>query len=240
MVLRKWEDLPDFMKTEEVKPYYEVLRKKRFSLFFKRAVDLVGGLVLLILLSLPMAFIAIAIKLDSEGPVFYRQERITTYGKHFKIHKFRTMVSNADKIGTAVTVGNDSRITRVGKRLRGCRLDELPQVLDLISGNMSFVGTRPEAVKYVEKYKPEYYATLLLPAGITSEASIRYKDEAELLEAADDVDKVYIEEVLPGKMKFNLQSIKEFSFIGEIATMVRTVFAVLGKDYSDEEQESRV
>lgn len=240
MVLRKWEDLPDFMKTEEVKPYYEVLRKKRFSLFFKRAVDLVGGLVLLILLSLPMAFIAIAIKLDSEGPVFYRQERITTYGKHFKIHKFRTMVSNADKIGTAVTVGNDSRITRVGKRLRGCRLDELPQVLDLISGNMSFVGTRPEAVKYVEKYKPEYYATLLLPAGITSEASIRYKDEAELLEAADDVDKVYIEEVLPGKMKFNLQSIKEFSFIGEIATMFRTVFAVLGKDYSDEEQESRV
>mgnify|MGYP004632664395 FL=1 len=187
-----------------------------------------------------MAFIAIAIKLDSEGPVFYRQERITTYGKHFKIHKFRTMVSNADKIGTAVTVGNDSRITRVGKRLRGCRLDELPQVLDLISGNMSFVGTRPEAVKYVEKYKPEYYATLLLPAGVTSEASIRYKDEAELLEAADAVDKVYIEEVLPGKMKFNLQSIKEFSFIGEIATMFRTVFAVLGKDYSDEEQESRV
>lgn len=240
MVLRKWEDLPDFMKTEEVKPYYEVLRKKRFSLFFKRAVDFVGGLVLLILLSLPMAFIAIAIKLDSEGPVFYRQERITTYGKHFKIHKFRTMVSNADKIGTAVTVGNDSRITRVGKRLRGCRLDELPQVLDLISGNMSFVGTRPEAVKYVEKYKPEYYATLLLPAGVTSEASIRYKDEAELLEAADAVDKVYIEEVLPGKMKFNLQSIKEFSFIGEIATMFRTVFAVLGKDYSDEEQESRV
>lgn len=240
MVLKKWEDLPDFMKTEEVKPYYEALRKKSVSLFFKRAVDLVGGLVLLILLSLPMAVIAVLIKLDSEGPVFYRQERITTYGKHFRIHKFRTMVSNADKIGTAVTVGNDSRITKIGAKLRGCRLDELPQVLDLISGNMSFVGTRPEAVKYVEKYKPEYYATLLLPAGITSEASIRYKDEAELLEVAVDVDKVYMEEVLPGKMKYNLQSIKEFSFIGEISTMFRTVFAVLGKDYSGKEQKNRV
>lgn len=234
MVLRKWDDLPEFMKTEEVKPYYEVLRKKRLSLVLKRMVDLVGGVVLLVLLAIPMAIISVLIKLDSPGPVFYRQERVTTYGKHFKIHKFRTMVSNADKIGTAVTVGNDSRITKVGAKLRGCRLDELPQVLDLISGNMSFVGTRPEAVKYVEKYKPEYMATLLLPAGITSEASIRYKDEAELLKAADDVDRVYVEEVLPGKMKYNLQSIMEFSFMGEIKTMFRTVFAVLGKDYSDE------
>jgi lipopolysaccharide/colanic/teichoic acid biosynthesis glycosyltransferase len=231
MVLRKWEDLPDFMKNEEVKPYYEVLRKKRGSLFLKRAVDFVGGLILLILLSLPMAIIALLIKFDSEGSVFYRQERITTYGKHFKIHKFRTMVSGADKIGTAVTVGNDSRVTRVGAKLRGCRLDELPQVLDLISGNMSFVGTRPEAVKYVDKYKPEYMATLLLPAGITSEASIRYKDEAKLLENAVDVDKVYMKEVLPDKMKYNLESIKDFSFFGDIATMFRTVFAVLGKEY---------
>ncbi|MGE9963661.1 sugar transferase [Fusicatenibacter saccharivorans] len=240
MILWKWEDLPDFMRTDEVRPYYEILNKRRGSLVLKRMMDLVGGLVLLIILAIPMAVIAVLIKLDSEGPVFYRQERITTYGKHFKIHKFRTMVSNADKIGTAVTVGNDSRITKIGAKLRGCRLDELPQVLDLISGDMSFVGTRPEAVKYVEKYKPEYYATLLLPAGITSEASIRYKDEAELLEAADDVDRVYIEEVLPGKMKYNLRSIMEFSFIGEIKTMFRTVFAVLGKDYSDEEQKSRV
>ena len=234
MILRKWEDLPEFMRTDEVRPYYEVLYKRRGSLILKRMMDLVGGLILLIILAIPMAIIAVMIKLDSEGPVFYRQERITTYGKHFKIHKFRTMVSNADKIGTAVTVGNDSRITKVGAKLRGCRLDELPQVLDLISGDMSFVGTRPEAVKYVEKYKPKYYATLLLPAGITSEASIRYKDEEELLEAADDVDRVYVEEVLPGKMKFNLQSIKEFSFIGEIVTMFRTVFAVLGKNYSEE------
>lgn len=230
-MLKKWETLPDYMQNDEVRGYYETLQKKKVSMFLKRVMDLVGGLILLILLAIPMIVISIMIKLDSEGPVFYRQERITTYGKHFKIHKFRTMVSNADKIGSTVTVGNDSRITKVGAKLRGCRLDELPQVLDLISGNMSFVGTRPEAVKYVEQYKPEYMATLLLPAGITSEASIRYKDEAELLDASSDVDKTYIEEVLPGKMKYNLDSIKNFSFFGDIATMFRTVLAVLGKDY---------
>lgn len=169
MILRKWEDLPEFMRTDEVRPYYEVLNKRRGSLVLKRMMDLLGGLILLIIFAIPMAVIAVIIKLDSEGPIFYRQERVTTYGKHFKIHKFRTMVSNADKIGTAITVGNDSRITKIGAKLRDCRLDEFPQVLDLISGDMSFVGTRPEAVKYVEKYKPEYYATLLLPAGITSE-----------------------------------------------------------------------
>lgn len=230
-MLKEWEELPDFMKNDEVRPYYEILKKKKASLVLKRAFDFVGGLILLVLLAIPMAIIAVWIKLDSEGPVFYRQERITTYGKHFKIHKFRTMVNNADKIGSAVTVENDSRITKVGAKLRGCRLDELPQVLDLVLGNVSFVGTRPEAVKYVEEYKPEYMATLLLPAGITSEASIRYKDEAELLDAADDVDKVYLEDVLPGKMKYNLESIKNFSFFGEIATMFRTVFVVLGKEY---------
>ena len=230
-MLKRWEELPEFMKTDKVRPYYESLKNKTLSLVLKRAMDLIGGIILLILLAIPMAIIAVWIKLDSQGSVFYKQERVTTYGKRFKIHKFRTMVSNADKIGSAVTVGNDSRITKVGAKLRGCRLDELPQVLDLISGNMSFVGTRPEAVKYVEKYKPEYFATLLLPAGITSEASIRYKDEAELLDASDDVDKVYVEDVLPGKMKYNLESIKRFSFWGEIATMFRTVFAVLGKEY---------
>lgn len=230
-MLKKWETLPDYMQNDEVRDYYDSLQNKKVSMFLKRVMDLVGGLILLILLAIPMIVISIMIKLDSKGPVFYRQERITTYGKHFKIHKFRTMVSNADKIGSTVTVGNDNRITKVGAKLRGCRLDELPQVLDLISGNMSFVGTRPEAVKYVEQYKPEYMATLLLPAGITSEASIRYKDEAELLDASSDVDKTYIEEVLPGKMKYNLDSIKNFSFFGDIATMFRTVLAVLGKDY---------
>lgn len=231
-MLRKWEELPDYMRNEKVRPYYEVLKKKSFSIVLKRVFDIVVAAVLLIVLAIPMAIIAVLIKMDSEGPVFYRQERVTTYGRHFKIHKFRTMVSNADKIGSAVTVGNDSRITKIGAKLRNCRLDELPQVFDLLSGNMSFVGTRPEAVKYVDRYQPEYYATLLLPAGITSEASIRYKDEAELLEGAKDVDRVYVEDVLPGKMKYNLDAIENFSFFGDIATMIRTVFAVCGKDYS--------
>lgn len=140
-MLKRWEDLPEFMKTVEVRPYYETLKKKKISLALKRIMDFVGGIILLVLLLLPMLFIAIWIKLDSKGPVFYRQERVTTYGKHFKIHKFRTMVSNADKIGSAVTVGNDSRITKVGAKLRGCRLDELPQVFDLISGDSGIIGT---------------------------------------------------------------------------------------------------
>lgn len=230
-MLKRWEELPDFMKTDEVKFYYDILKKKKVSLVLKRTIDLVGGLILLFLLAIPMTIIAVWIKLDSKGPVFYRQERITTCGKHFKIHKFRTMVSNADKIGSAVTVENDSRITKVGAKLRDCRLDELPQVFDLISGNMSFVGTRPEAVKYVEKYKPEYMATLLLPAGITSEASIRYKDEAQLLDEADDVDTVYVEDVLPKKMKYNLESLKKFSFLEEVTIMFRTVFVIVRKKY---------
>lgn len=231
MGLRKWEDLPAFMKCDEVKEYYDILARKKGSLCLKRGFDVIVAVIMFVILAIPMLIIAILIKTDSQGPVFYRQERVTTYGKKFKIHKFRTMVNNADKIGSAVTVGGDARITKVGSKLRDLRIDEIPQLLDVISGNMSFVGTRPEATKYVKQYTNEMYATLLLPAGITSEASIRYKDEATLLDAADDVDKVYVEEVLPGKMKYNLQSIKNFSFVGEIATMFRTVFAVLGKKY---------
>ena len=229
--MRKWEDLPEYMKCDEVKEYYDIVSKKKVSLVMKRAFDLVVGTCVLVITAVPMLVISVKIATESKGGVFYRQERITTYGKKFRIHKFRTMVANADQIGSAVTVSGDNRITPTGAFLRKYRLDELPQIFDVLSGNMSFVGTRPEAVKYVKKYKPEYMATLLLPAGITSEASIRYKDEAELLNVAEDVDRVYVEEVLPGKMKYNLESIKKFSFFGEIATMFRTVFAVLGKDY---------
>ena len=230
-MLKKWDDLPDFMRVDEVRPYWEILNSRRGQLLLKRLFDFAVALILFIILAIPMAIIAVLIKHDSEGPVFYRQERITTYGRRFYIHKFRTMVVNADKIGTAVTVGEDPRITKIGKKLRHLRLDELPQVLDVIQGTMSFVGTRPEAVKYVERYKPEYNATLLMPAGITSEASIRYKDEDKLLNAADNVDKVYVESVLPAKMKWNLESIRRFRFLREILTMFRTVFAVFGKDY---------
>ena len=228
-MLKKWDDLPDFMRVDEVRPYWEVLNKKRGQLILKRIFDFIVALILLVILAIPMGIIAALIKCDSEGPVFYRQERVTTYGRHFRIHKFRTMVNNADKIGTAVTVGNDSRITKVGAKLRGYRLDELPQVFDVIQGTMSFVGTRPEAVKYVERYKPEYYATLLMPAGITSEASIRYKDEDKILNGEADVDNVYLGIILPKKMEYNLESIKHFSFLRELLTMFRTVAAVAGK-----------
>lgn len=228
--LREWDDLPKWMQYPEVREYYDILSKRKLSLKLKRIFDVVVASVLLIILTIPIAVIAIMIKLDSKGPVFYRQERVTAYGKKFRIYKFRTMIANADQIGTAVTVDGDSRITKMGSRLRNLRLDELPQLFDVLSGNMSFVGTRPEATKYVKKYTKEMRATLLLPAGITSEASIRYKDEAKLLDKADDVDKVYVEEILPEKMKYNLESIRKFSFWGEIMTMLRTVFAVLRKD----------
>lgn len=226
-MLKKWEDLPEDMRTDEVREYYEVLSRKQLSLVVKRIFDILVALAMLIVLAPVLLVVAIIIKLDSEGPVFYRQVRITQYGKEFRIHKFRTMVTNADKIGSLVTVGADARVTKIGKVLRKYRLDELPQLIDILQGNMSFVGTRPEVPKYVNEYSKEMKATLLLPAGITSEASICYKDEAELLEGADDVDKVYVEQVLPGKMKYNLSMIKGFSFISEIGVMFKTVAAVL-------------
>lgn len=230
-MLRKWDALPEFMRTPEVRPYWEILNKKRIQLFLKRIFDLAVSVILLVILAIPMAVIAILIKKDSEGPIFFRQERVTTYGKHFRIHKFRTMVSNADKIGTAITVENDNRVTKIGVKLRKYRLDELSQILDVISGNMSFVGTRPEVVKYVNMYNAEFNATLLMPAGITSEASIRYKDEDILLKATDNVDEVYINHILPDKMKWNLKSIKQFGVLREILIMFRTVLVILGKDY---------
>ena len=229
--MKKWKELPEFMRTDEVKEYYDILQTKKVSLTLNRIFDIIVALILLIILFIPMIIIAIIIKMDSEGPVFYRQERITRYGKKFKIHKFRTMVSNADKIGTAVTTNNDARITKIGSKLRNLRLDEVPQLIDVLQGNMSFVGTRPEATKYVERYSNEMNATLLMPAGITSEASIRYKDEAKLLEKAEYADIVYMEDILPKKMEYNLKSIKEFNFMEDVKTLFRTVFAVLGKEY---------
>lgn len=230
MRMISWEKLPPQMQTEAVKPYYEILQKKQISLIFKRSFDIVVSLIMLLILSPVFLLLAIAIKLDSKGPVFYRQVRVTQYGKEFRIFKFRTMVNNADKIGSQVTVGGDSRITRVGKVIRECRLDEIGQLLNILGGSMTFVGTRPEVPKYVEKYTPEMWATLLLPAGVTSEASIRYKDEAALLDVAEDVDATYIQDVLPGKMKYNLRSIQEYSFFKDIETMFQTIFAVVEKD----------
>lgn len=227
MILEKWENLPEELKTDEVRPYYDILSGKRTSLVFKRIFDIFCSGIMLLILSPVFLVLAVAIKLESEGPVFYRQTRITQYGKEFKIFKFRTMVNNADKIGTQVTVSGDSRITRVGKFIRNCRLDEISQLIDIFRGTMTFVGTRPEVPKYVAEYTPEMLATLLLPAGVTSEASILYKDESELLDKAENADEVYINEVLPAKMKYNLEAIKKFSFFGDIKTIFRTVFAVI-------------
>lgn len=221
--MKSFSKLPPQFRCDEVKEYYNILSHKNGSLILKRAFYIVVSFILLILLIIPIIIIAFAVKLTSEGPVFYRQERVTTYGKIFKILKFRTMVQNADKIGTLVTTDSDSRVTNIGRFLRKYRLDELPQVFNVLSGSMSIVGTRPEVPKYVNEYKPEYYATLLIPAGITSLASIMYKDEEKLLSSSEDADYVYINEILPEKMKYNLQYTKNFGFFSDIKLMFKTV-----------------
>ena len=226
-MLREWDKLPKNMRTEAVRPYYESLKKKKVSLALKRAFDVIASTIMIVILSPLLIIISVLIVTDSKGGVFYRQERVTQYGKKFRIFKFRAMVANADKIGTQVTVSNDNRITRIGSVIRKYRIDEIPQLFNILVGDMSLVGTRPESIHYVKHYTPEMMATLLLPAGVTSEASILYKDEAELLDQAEDVDRVYIEEILPEKMKYNLESIKKFSFIQEIGTMIKTMIAVL-------------
>lgn len=225
--MRKWNELPEFMKNEEVKTYYNILQKKKTSLMLKRVFDIIVSILMIILLSPVLIAVSIWIKLDSKGPVFYRQERITQYGRVFRIFKFRTMVTGADKIGTLVTTKNDSRITRVGEKIRKCRLDEIPQLFNILLGDMSFVGTRPEVKKYVDAYTNEMMATLLLPAGVTSLASIQYRDEDEILakyvNEEHSVDEVYVEKILPDKMKYNLKYLKSFSIVEDIVLCVKTV-----------------
>lgn len=226
-MIPKWDNLPKDFQNDTVKEYYDFLSKKKLSLIIKRIFDIVVSLIMIVLLSPVFLIIGIIIKMDSKGPVIYRQERVTQYGKVFRVCKFRTMVDKADKIGTHVTVDGDPRITRVGRKIRDYRIDELPQLFNILAGTMSFVGTRPEAIKYVSAYTDEMKATLLLPAGVTSKASIKFKDEAELLAGEEDVDKAYIEKVLPQKMKYNFEYLREFSFFGDIKLMIATVIAVL-------------
>lgn len=227
MIWKSWQELPDDMRCEAVRPYYDILASKRRDLMIKSVFDRLVAAILLVVLSPIFLLLAVWIKLDSEGPVFFRQERVTQYGKSFRIYKFRTMVQNVEQLGAQVTSKDDMRVTSVGQALRKCRLDELPQLINILEGTMSFVGTRPEVPRYVAAYTDEMKATLLLPAGVTSVASIRYKDEDTLLDAADDVDDCYIHNVLPAKMEWNLRSLKEFSFIGELKVMVETVLAVI-------------
>ena len=237
MILRKWEDLPAQMQTPEVKRYYNILNGKRTELVLKRIADIALSGLLLVLLFPVFAVTALAIKLDSKGPVFYRQVRVTQYAERFSIFKFRSMVTDADK-GIQLTVNNDSRITRTGRFIRKFKIDELSQLIDVFRGKMTFVGTRPEVPEYVEKYTDEMMATLLLPAGITSLASVYYKDENQLLDESDDPERTYFEKVLPDKMYYNLLAIEEFSLFEELKVMVMTALAVLGKDFTKKEAHS--
>jgi len=229
MVLKKYEDLPKEFICDEVLEYYNILAKKNFSLIAKRILDIVMSLILLLLCTPIILVISIIIKVDSQGPIVFKQERVTTFGKKFWIYKFRTMFTGSEK-GSQVTVDNDTRITKVGKVLRKYRLDELLQLINILKGDMSFVGTRPEVQKYVDEYSNEMYATLLMPAGVTSLASIRYKDEDRLLQQSKDTDYTYISEILPEKMKYNLEYILKFSILYDISLMFLTVFAVFKKE----------
>lgn len=218
-----FDKLPQRFQCDEVREYYDILCKKKFSIMLKRITDIFMALVMLIFLIIPIIIISIAVKCTSKGPVFYKQVRVTAYGRRFKILKFRTMVVGADKIGSLVTTDGDSRVTKMGKFLRKYRLDELPQIFHVVSGKMSVVGTRPEVPKYVDSYEKEYLATLLMPAGITSLASIMYKDEEKLLSDKDDVDTVYVEQILPDKMEYNLKYLRNFGFRSDIKLMFKTV-----------------
>ena len=227
MILRNWEDLPKEMQNDQVRPYYDYLVKHKMSLAAKFLLDKVLAVVLLLILSPIFLVIAIWIKCDSAGEVFFRQERVTRYGKKFRIYKFRTMVKNAESLGSQVTTNADMRVTKVGKKIRACRLDEIPQLINILKGEMSFVGTRPEVPRYVECYTEEMYATLLLPAGVTSEASIEYKDEERLLAEADNADEIYITKVLPEKMRWNFSGLAKQGMVEDIKIMLRTVGAVV-------------
>lgn len=230
MILKKWEKIPEELKNDYTEKVYKKIKKKNFSLAIKRFFDIIMSLILLIIFSPILLIFSVWIKIDSKGPVFYRQERITTYGKKFRIFKFRTMVQNADKIGCLVTTKDDKRITKVGEKIRKYRIDEIPQLINVLLGDMSFVGTRPEVEKYVNAYTDEMKATLLMPAGITSTASIEFKDEDEILDKkvaeGKSIDEAYIEDVLPEKMKMNLEYIEKFSILEDIKICFKTVFKV--------------
>lgn len=227
MKLVEWNQLPSDLQIDIIKEYYDIIYNKRKILRIKRLFDIILSFILLIILFPVFLVISIFIKIDSKGPVLFKQTRVTQYGRRFEIYKFRTMVKDADKNGSQVTRNNDVRITNVGSKLRGLRLDELPQLINVFLGDMSFVGTRPEVPKYVSEYTNEMKATLLLPAGITSLASIKYKDEAKLLSDSNNINKTYIDIILPEKMKYNLEAIKEFSFWSDIKIMMNTIIAVL-------------
>jgi lipopolysaccharide/colanic/teichoic acid biosynthesis glycosyltransferase len=196
----------------------------------KRLFDFIASFYGLILLSPIFVLAALWIKIDSRGPIFFRQERVGFQGSLFRIHKFRTMVLDAEKKGKQITVGADSRITTVGSFLRKYKLDELPQLIDVLVGDMSLVGPRPEVPKYIDCYSDdEKHDVLSVKPGITDNASIEFRDENELLASSDDPEAVYINEVLPKKIALYRKYVRERSFFGDVAIIFKTIFLIIKK-----------
>lgn len=204
----------------------QVLSKRRGRLVLKRMMDIAVSAVALCVLWPLYLIIALAIVIDDPGPVFYRQVRVGRGGKPFRIFKFRSMVVDADKKGLEITVGNDRRITRVGAFLRKTKLDELAQLINVLCGQMSFVGPRPEVPRYVEMYTPYQRQVLLVRPGITDYASIAYRNENDLLDAAQDPERMYIEQIMPAKIELNMKYLREISPAADIRLILKTVEAV--------------
>lgn len=230
--MKKWNALPDFLKVKEVEAYYVKIKRKGFSRFIKRAFDLFVAFVFFLILCVPMLIIGFLVKVTSRGPVFYRQKRIGIYGKTFGIFKFRTMIKDADKVGNLITSKNDSRITGFGKFLRKTKLDEIPQILNILAGDMSFVGTRPEVSKYVDMYTPEMRATLLMRPGVTSTASIKYRDENDMIPSDNALseDETYMSLIVPKKMKYNLEYLTKFNLFLDMGIMFKTFFSMFKRN----------
>ena len=204
-----------------------LLARRRPQLIAKRVMDIAISAAALCVLWPVFLLIALAIVIDDPGPVFYRQVRVGRGGRPFRIFKFRTMVVDADKKGLSITVGRDSRITRVGAFLRKTKLDELAQLLNVLCGQMSFVGPRPEVPRYVELYTPYQRQVLLVRPGITDYASIAYRNENDLLAGADDPERMYIEEIMPAKIELNMRYLHEISPLSDIRLILKTIAAVV-------------
>lgn len=205
----------------------DVLARRKPQLIAKRAMDIVLSACALAVLWPLLLLIALAIWIDDPGPVFYRQVRVGRNGKTFRIFKFRSMVMDADKKGLAITVGRDSRITRVGAVLRKTKIDELAQLLNVFLGQMSFVGPRPEVPKYVELYTPYQRQVLLVRPGITDYASIAYRNENDLLAGAPNPETMYIEQIMPDKIELNMKYLREISPLADIRLILKTIVAVI-------------
>lgn len=206
---------------------YEQLNKKKASLFFKRFFDIIISLIVLIIIAIPMLVIGLAIKVDSKGPVFYKQERLTKNKKPFYIIKFRTMMVGADKNLDNLTVKNDPRITKTGEFLRKWKIDELPQFINVLLGHMSLVGPRPETPKMVDLY-PNYYDVIFaVRPGITDYASIEFRNESEYYNSIEDSEKIYLTKILPIKIDLKLKYIENLSIKTDLEILFKTAATII-------------